>query len=290
MRRVRGYFALYLSATVFALCSLFVKYAAERFGGTFVSAARFAVGAILCLAVLFAFRRGYRPKMPGLLFLRGLFGAASMAASYAAITLTGPGRATVLSNTYPLFVVVFGSLFFGERFRPRTLGSIALCLAGAALVARDGSGANAAGDALALLSALLAGLAINVVKRISAHENPFAVYLSPCLLGLPLFFFASPGTNLAKAAGDPAGLALLLAVGVLAAVAQALMVYGYREAPAGSGSVVFYWETALTVALGALFAGEEPNARFIAGLAAILIGLRADRGFGTPQKQRPPAI
>jgi len=128
-----------------------------------------------------------------------------------------------------------------------------------------------------------------VVKRISAHENPFAVYLSPCLLGLPLFVFASPGANLAKASGDPAGLALLIAVGTLAVVAQALMVYGYREAPAGSGSVVFYWETALTVALGALFAGEEPNARFVAGLAVILLGLKFDRGFGAPQKQRPPA-
>ena len=49
--------------------------------------------------------------------------------------------------------------------------------------------------------------------------------------------------------------------------------YGYRSVPAAKGSVVFYGETALTVLLGALFAGESFTARFAAGFALILAGL-----------------
>jgi len=51
------------------------------------------------------------------------------------------------------------------------------------------------------------------------------------------------------------------------------MSLGYRSVPAGKGSVVFYLETALTVALGALLAGESFNARCLAGLALVLGGL-----------------
>jgi drug/metabolite transporter (DMT)-like permease len=51
------------------------------------------------------------------------------------------------------------------------------------------------------------------------------------------------------------------------------MALGYASVPAGRGSVVFYFETALTVLLGAFFAGEKFNLRFGLGLVLILGGL-----------------
>ena len=266
---IPGSLALYLSAALFSFTSLFVKLASPYYSGLFVSASRFAIGAALCLAVLFRRYGGIKPVKPAYLLMRGLFGSVSMIASYAAISLTGPGRAVLLSNTYPLFVAVFGALFFGEPFKPRTAASIAICTAGAFLVVRDGSGAALAGDLLALGSAILAGAAVNFVRRASQFDNPFLIYLSPCLLGLPLFAFAP----LPASSGGAAGLGFLLGVGLLAFLAQALMAYGYRSVPAAKGSVVFYGETALTVLLGALFAGESFTARFAAGFALILAGL-----------------
>jgi drug/metabolite transporter (DMT)-like permease len=272
--RVRGgYAALYTAAIIFAFTSLTVKLASRYYSGLFVSASRFAVGTVLCVAVLALGYRSLKPARPGLVALRGLFGAFSMAMTYAAISLTGPGRAALLSNTYPLFVALFGLLFFGERFHPRVLASIALCTCGAALVMRDGSGATLAGDLLALGSAVFAGIAINFVRRATQHDNPFMLYLSPCLLGLPLFLFASPGEGGGLAGGGALGLLFLLGAGILAFLAQALMAYGYRSVQAGRGSVVFYLETLLTVLLGALFAGERFNLKFGAGLALILGGL-----------------
>lgn len=273
-RKPSGILALFLSATTFAFVTLLVKLASRSFPGYFVSGARFAIGIALCLAVLATAYRGTRPKKPRLVVFRGLFGALSMIASYIAISLTGPGRATLLGNTYPLFVAVFGALFFGERLKPLTLASIAVCTAGAVLVMRDGSGAALSGDLLALASAVLAGVAVNFVRKASSGgENPFILYLSPCVFGLPVLFAAPPPTG-------PVGLApvlFVIGVGVLSFVAQALMAVGYRSVPAGRGSVVFYWETALTVLLGFLLAGERLNLRFLAGLVVILGGLWLNR-------------
>jgi len=271
--RVRGFAALYSAATIFAFTSLFVKLSSRYYSGLFVSGARFVIGGALCLVALFAHYGGVKTRRPGVLIMRGLFGAGSMAATYAAISLTGPGRAALLSNMYPLFVPVFGALFFKERFNPRTLGSLALCTIGAVLVVRDGSGAALAGDLLAIFSAVLAGVAVNFVRQATSTENPFLIYLSPCIFGLPVLLFAPQSSGL----GSPVSLLLLLGVGGGAFVAQALMAYGYRSVPAGRGSVVFYWETALTVLLGFLLAGEHFNLRFGAGLVFILAGLWLNR-------------
>ena len=271
--RVRGgYAALYSAAIVFAFTSLSVKLASRYYSGLFVSASRFAIGTVLCLAVLALGYRSLRPARPGLVALRGLFGAFSMAMTYAAISLTGPGRAALLSNTYPLFVALFGVLLFGERLHPRVLASIALCTCGALLVMRDGSGANPAGDLLAIGSAVFAGVAVNFVRRATQYDNPFMLYLSPCIFGLPLFLFLGPRDGAACGVGA-SGILFLLGAGLLAFLAQALMALGYRSVQAGKGSVVFYLETVLTVLLGALFAGETFTLRFAFGLALILGGL-----------------
>jgi drug/metabolite transporter (DMT)-like permease len=273
--RVRGgYAALYTAAFLFAFTSLLVKLASRYYSGILVSAARFAVGAILCVAVLALGYRSLRLARPGLVALRGFFGACSMAMTYAAISLTGPGRAALLTNTYPLFVAVFGAIFFGERLKARVFACIAICTCGAALVMRDGSGASLAGDLLALGSAVFAGVAVNIVRRAIQTDNPFMLYLSPCIFGLPLFAFVPAGSLAGGAsAGGATGILLLLGVGVTVFFAQSLMAYGYRSVAAGKGSIVFYLETVLTVILGALFTGERFNLRFAAGLALILGGL-----------------
>ncbi len=274
MMRVRGgYAALYSAACLFACSSLMVKLASRYYSGMFISAARFGAGTVLCTLVLVLRYRSLRPGRPGLVALRGIFGAFSMGMTYVAISLTGPGRAALLSNTYPLFVALFGALFFGERLSPRVFACIAICSCGAVLVVRDGSGASLAGDLIAVGSAVFAGVGVNLVRSGTRSDNPFMLYLSPCLLGLPFFAFVPAAGAGSGIAGGTIGIILLIGVGVGAFLAQAFMALGYASVPAGRGSVVFYFETALTVLLGAFFAGEKFNLRFGLGLVLILGGL-----------------
>ena len=282
--RVRAYAALYVSATVFAAVTLMVKLASAYYGALFISSVRFAIGAVLCVAALRIRYGGVRPVAWGYLALRGGVGVCAMVLGYVAVGLTGPGRATVLINTYPLFVVAFGTLWFGERFRARDLASIAFCIAGAILVVRDHSGAPMLGDLLALASAVFSGLAVNAVRKLGATDNPFTIYLAPCVFGLALFFVSPFPADLRAGVAGPL---LLLGIGAASFFAQALMAWGYKEVSAGSGSVVFYWETALTIALGALIAGERMNLRFFAGLALILAGLRLNQTRIAFKRRKP---
>ncbi|HUX38027.1 MAG TPA: DMT family transporter [Rectinemataceae bacterium] len=269
-----GQLALYAAALVFAFTNLFVKLAGQGFSGLFVSGSRFAIGVVLASSAVLLRRRPLdRSTLPDLI-LRGLFGALSMVASYVAITITSPGRAVLLANTYPVFVTIFGALLFGERPTKRVWGSLALCVAGAVLVVRDGSGANPAGDLIAIVSSVFAGIAVNYVRRASTRGvDPFLLYLSPAIFGLPVLFFAPMPTAFPGASP----LLFLLGVGVGAFVAQALMARGYRSVSASKGSVTFFLETGLTVLLGALFVGETLSPRFVLGLVFIFAGLWFNR-------------
>jgi drug/metabolite transporter (DMT)-like permease len=284
--RLGGVIALFSAATLFAVVTLCVKLASRYYSGLTISSVRFAVGVVLCSALILRKYPGLKVEKPSMVLLRGLFGAGSMITSYAAISLTGPGRAALLGNTYPLFVAVFGALFFGERLKPRTLASIAVCTAGAVLVMRDGGGSKLGGDLLALANAVLAGLAVNCLRRASAAgDNPFLLYLSPCLFGLGLAFFTpAPGP-----VAGPIGPILLIAVGAGSFLAQVIMSVGYRSVPASSGSVVFYWETALTVILGVLFGGEVMSLRFGSGCVVIIAGLWLNHGKASAPSSPPPA-
>jgi drug/metabolite transporter (DMT)-like permease len=269
-RAWNGQSALYLSAIIYSFSTLFVKMSGNSFSSLFISGTRFIIGVVFASAILLIGRTKIdRAAMPDLL-LRGIFGAVSMVASYLAINLTGPGRSVLLGNTYPVFVTIFGMLFYGEKPKWSVWTSLVLCVAGAAFVVRDGSGARLEGDLAALLSSVLAGISIHYVRRASARGvNPFAIYLTPCLLGLPVLFFAKAP----PAFPGIAPVALLFAAGMFTFIAQGLMSWGYRSVSAINGSVIFFLETALTVLLGVLLLAEPFSARYAIGLVLIMAGL-----------------
>jgi drug/metabolite transporter (DMT)-like permease len=273
-RLFSGQGALLFAATSFALTSLCVKFASRYYSGLFVSASRFVIGAALCAAMIAARKPRFERSTLPMILLRGGLGVVSMVATYIAISLTGPGRATLLSNTYPIFVGISGALFFKEKMSPRIFASLLLCTIGTVFVVRDKSGASLAGDMVALVGAVTAGISVNIVRKASvAGVDPFILYLAPCVFGLGLFAVAP----LPSGPGTPAGMLLLLGVGTGAFLAQALMTRGYKTVTANKGSISFYWETALTVALGAIFVGEKLNLLFLVGLCFILLGLWTNR-------------
>ena len=273
-RLFSGQKALLTAATCFSMTSLCVKLASRYYSGLFVSASRFVIGIVLCAAIIAVRKPRFDRSAFPMVLLRGGLGAISMAATYIAISLTGPGRAILLNNTYPVFVGISGALFFKEKMSPKIIFSLVLCTIGAVFVVRDKSGASFLGDMVAIVGSVTAGISVIVLRKASvAGVDPFILYLSPCVLGLGLFAFApSPSST-----GGPVGLLLLFCVGAGAFLAQTLMAYGYKTVPANKGSISFYWEVALTVALGTIFAGETLNLLFLVGLCFILLGLWVNR-------------
>jgi len=272
---IHGMAALLAAALLFATTTTLVRLASNSLSGYFISMVRFAVGAVLSIAWLVASRRGIRIINKSDWFLRGLYGAISMTLSYMAISRTSGGRATMLSNTYPIFVALFGRLFFGQRLLPTAIPALVLCTAGSVIILNDGSGYAMSGDAMALLSAVFAGLAINHLKRARVTDDPVSLYLSPCIFGLPVVISLTLGTGSVPVAPHVASIAMAVGLGVIVFGAQVLMTWGYKYVNAASGSRIFYLEIIFAVILGALI-GERLKPAFFVGAGVIMAALSLD--------------
>ena len=107
-----------------------------------------------------------------LLALAGLFFAADLAVWHWSITLTSVANATLFANFAPIFVTLGSFLLFGERFRPLFLFSIALGIAGAAVMMADNLTLGTrylAGDGLGILTAVFYGGYILTISRLRQH-------------------------------------------------------------------------------------------------------------------------
>ncbi|OHD28096.1 MAG: hypothetical protein A2Y38_00845 [Spirochaetes bacterium GWB1_59_5] len=179
-------------------------------------------------------------------------------------------------------MALFGSLFFGSKLLPTAIPALALCTVGSVVILNDGAGYSLLGDGLALVAAMLAGMAVNHLKRARTTEDPVSLYLSACMFGLPVAAALALGSG-----GLPARLTLvpiLLSVllGLVVFAAQILMTWAYKYVSAARGSRIFYLETIFAVGFGALI-GERLKPAFFLGAAIIMGALWLD---GAAQAKR----
>ena len=268
-----GEFSLVLSCVFFACMAIFVKMAAGSFSGVFISAFRFVIGLLLGGLLLAFSRTPLKIARKKILAIRGALGMVAMLTYFIAIQMTGSGRATLLLNTFPIFVALFGALFFHQPINHSKILSIVFCMSGVIFVFYDGSKYSLLGNCIALSAGIVRGLVVHFIKKSAEANHPLVVYLVVCLYGLLLLpFSAHEASNI-----NVTNFSLLLVVAVLSLVAQFLMTYGYRHVDALKGSLISYLTIPLTVLLGFLM-GEELHARFFLGLALIAIGLVVNSG------------
>ena len=264
------------SAAVFAVTAMLIKLVPDTFSGLFISMVRFAIGIALGLAYLKIIRAPFRVRHKVFWILRGFFGSVAMALYFTAIQMTGSGRATLLLNTFPIFVVLFGYLIFRETIGKTQLLSVALCLVGVILVFYDGSSYSVAGNLIGLASGIGRGMSVHFIKRSAARNHPVVVYLAACFWGMLLLPFTA--SQIPRVRGD-SGL-LLMSVGMLSFVAQLFMTRGIRYVSTITASLLSYSTIPLTIFFGLLL-GEELRGKFFLGIACILAGLLVNAGILT---------
>ncbi|MCR4422537.1 MAG: EamA family transporter [Spirochaetales bacterium] len=267
--KYKGELLLILSAFLFAITSILVKFVSKEFSGMFISLIRFIVGLILGYFILKFQKIPIRINDTKSWVLRGIFGALGMITMYVGISLTSSGRATMLSNTYPIFVAFFGWIFFKEKVSPISIVSLILCVTGAAFIFWDNSNYSKIGDLISLASGLFGGMAINYLRRGIRFDNPIIIYLSTCIFGLiliPFTFKEWKNINLIN-------FSYLMLVAVVAFVAQIAMTAAYRYLSATKGSIISYTGIPLTLLLSNLFVNEIFKKKFFIGIILISIGL-----------------
>ena len=267
---LRGPKGIIGSSLAFALMNYVVKLASSHLPPGEITFARFLFGAA-CLGALGAGGKlDIRARNRRLLLTRGVLGSAAILLLFASISLTRLTNAIALGNTYVLFGALFSFLFLGEGFGLRVVVSLATALAGAAFLLRPDLGQWQTGDLLALGHGVMGGAAITVVRslRRAGRESPWAILFYLSLVGTLASLLTGPGGWVVP---RPAEIALLLALGILGTLGQAMLTYAYRWCTTAQGGILSLLVVPISTGLGVLFLGERLTLWDGIGTALILL-------------------
>ncbi len=266
--KLKGQLYIFISCLFFAISSVLVKFVSSEFSSFFVSLFRFVIGIALGFGILIVSKQKFKVQNKFSWVLRGITGFISMVLFYLAIEMTNSGRATLLNNMYPVFVLIFGMLFFKEQIHKKGIIGLGLCVIGIFIVFYDGNHYRVLGDIIGILSGIIMGIATHYTKESSQNEHPAIVYLSACFMGLLLIPFSL---------GEITKISLysfflLFMIGLTSFLAQLFMTDGYKYVSATEGSMISYLKIPITIILTS-FLGEKLGWEFFVGTLLIIIGL-----------------
>ena len=142
--------------------------------------------------------------------LRALVGLIAMSCWFTAISRMNLGDAVALSFTAPMFATVGAILLLGEIVRVRRWVAVLIGFAGAMVILRPGFAEIPPAAYLVLLSSMMMGLSVCLVKLLARTEQVIAIVFTMVLMLTPvslipaLFVWQTP---------DPIQFAWLLAIG-----------------------------------------------------------------------------
>lgn len=271
--RVKSIFFLQLSNVLFAITAIFISLLSSKFDGYFTSSCRFLVGTALGFGQLAITKRPFKIVKIKPWLGRGVFGAIGMILYYVAIALGSPGRASLLNNTYPIFVAIIAIFIMRDKVKPFTVIGLFLSFIGVALVLWDGAKISFMADLVGLASGVVAAVSYHFNKKASQTEDPIVIYLGVCLVGLIATAFSVPQALKL----DWLAALLLILAGAGGYFAQIAITVGLRDIDTTEGSVHTFVKIPLTVIAGCIFLSDPITSRFILGTALLLVGLLLDQ-------------
>ena len=207
---------------------------------------------------------------------RGLISIVGMFLSFAALARLPLAEASAISFAAPLITVALAALVLKERVRVYRWTAVGVGLFGVVLtlapyldvaqVIAGGTAMQAAGAACALAAACSNALAVIQTRRLTDSETTSSIVL-----------YLSVISALAGAATLPfawvtptqAGLATLIAIGVIGGVSHIVLTESYRLAPASLIAPFDYTSILWAFVLGYAMFGEVPSSLVFAGAMII---------------------
>ena len=213
-----------------------------------------------------------------LLWLRGLFGFATLSCFFFALTKLPLADATVIHYTNPVFTALIAAAVLGEELRASELLGALASLGGVALIAQPSfvfGGAGAALDltyvGIALLGAVCASSAQVLIRKLRKTEHPLVV----------VFYFPFVATlgGLPTAAITelqwPTLWEWAMLIGGVAGCAQAaqvLLTKGLHNEKAARAMAVSYLQIVFAAGWGLLVFGETMDSWSVAGALLVIVG------------------
>lgn len=149
-----------------------------------ITHARFLFAALTLGSAALLMRPHFGPVHLKLHVLRTTCGALGVTLMFASVAFIPLSDATAISFLNPVFAMIFAIFLLGEKVGPVRWSAAGIAMIGALILLRPGSGAIAPGALLALGAALMLGLEVIFIKRLSRSERPFQILLVNNAIGL----------------------------------------------------------------------------------------------------------
>ncbi|MDF1630374.1 MAG: DMT family transporter [Alcanivoracaceae bacterium] len=266
----RGAILLVTGELLLALMAAMIKHLADQgLSSESLVFFRNLLGLLILLPLLIS-RGGLgqlKTERIGLHLLRAITGVGAMFLFFYAITHATLAEAVLVKMTAPFFLPLIGLIWLGDKVRAQTWWAIFLGFLGVVVILRPGFGDFNPVLLVALASAALMGVAKVSIRRMADSEPPrrivfwFAMF-SSLISAVPMFW--------QKVWPDQTQFAWLLAIGLVATVAQFCMTHAYQLASPGRIGVYNYSSVIWAVTLGWLFWGETLYLGFVIGTILIV--------------------
>lgn len=237
---------------------------------------RFSWGAVVIVLLCAVRRRFLFTRQPLLLALRGVLGAVAVFLYFSAVAEVGPARATLLNYTYPLWANVV-SFLLGARPKATFWMSLAVATLGVAILLwpaeRHGDFWLEAGDIKGLLSAIVAGGSVLVVKKLRQTDDALTIVGAFTAGGLLISF---PSVSLARttqALFSPHLGWAAWGLGLTSFLGHLFFTRGYKGATVEQATVLSLLVPIVASALGILVLGEKLGLRFWIGAFLVVLAL-----------------
>ncbi|MCK8465334.1 DMT family transporter [Aliiroseovarius sp. S1339] len=200
---------------------------------------------------------------------RSVSGWTGISLLFAAVAFIPLADATAISFLNPVFAMVLAIPLLGERVGPLRFSAAAIALLGALVLIQPGAGSFHPAALLALTAAVVMGLEITLIKRLSGREAPLQILWINNGIGLSV---ATSAVIWIWQSPTAAQWVALAALGFMMALAQACFIQSMKRADA-SFVVPFSYATLLFAGLYDFAAfGVVPVHTSLLGAAIIIAG------------------
>ena len=266
-----------LSAVLFGTMPLLTKIAYAYGSNTYTVAFwRFAFGTVtVALIIALSPKLTFRVTAAEFrrLALLSVFCGVTPLLLYSSYRYVSSGLATTLHFTYPVSVMVLGTLFFRTKLRGRQLVCLAICAAGIICFYQPGQNEGLEGMAIAVLSGVTFALYILLLGKSGLSHLPMLTisFWISLLCTAEIGVFSAVSGKLIVAMPWQAWAAVALLGVFVAALAQVLFQTGVFLCGEVKASLLSTFEPLTGVVIGILVFREALTVRIAAGIVLILL-------------------